>query len=104
MTCEGKFESIYPALLTIIRNIAPYQRNLARATSTKMQDIFTRMARAEFLLKNENASILIPEYLDAINSILENYYDGTFELFLPRIIDASKDDIAVVEVETGDIS
>ncbi|EME43457.1 hypothetical protein DOTSEDRAFT_72743 [Dothistroma septosporum NZE10] len=75
VACEGKMESIYPALLTVLSNIAPYQRNLARATSTKMLDMFQRMSRADFILNHENANVIIPEYLDAINGILENYLD-----------------------------
>ncbi|KAK4615870.1 hypothetical protein CLAFUW4_10704 [Fulvia fulva] len=71
-----KFEAIYPASLTVLRNIAPYQSNLARATSTKMQDMFQRMCSAEFICKTESAGVLISEYLDAINSVLANYYQG----------------------------
>ncbi|KAK4623046.1 uncharacterized protein CLAFUR5_07371 [Fulvia fulva] len=74
VSCEGKFEAIYPALLTVLRNIAPYQRNLARATSTKMQDMFQRMCSAQWLVNKENTDVLIIEYLDAVNSILGNNY------------------------------
>ncbi|KAF1822772.1 uncharacterized protein K489DRAFT_318710 [Dissoconium aciculare CBS 342.82] len=71
-TPKGRLEAVYPALLSIISNIAPYQRGLARATSSKMIDLFTLLSSPSFLLASENNHTLVMKLLDAINGILDN--------------------------------
>jgi hypothetical protein len=75
-TPKGRLEAVYPALLSIISNIAPYQRGLARATSSKMIDLFTLLSSPSFLLASENNHTLVMKLLDAINGILDNTVKG----------------------------
>jgi hypothetical protein len=62
--------------LTIIKNIAPQQKNLARATSSKLMSLFEMLASPTFLLANDSNSALLISLLEACNSILEHQYDG----------------------------
>lgn len=69
-------ESLYPALLAIISNIAPEVQNLQRATSSKLLDVFSRFSTPAFLLANESNHTLLFPVLDAINAILGHQFSG----------------------------
>lgn len=69
---------MYPALLSTIHNIAPYQKNLARATSSKIMDLFTLLSSPSFLLANDQNYKLLTTLLETINGILENNLAGMF--------------------------
>ncbi|KAK5276253.1 hypothetical protein LTR16_011516, partial [Cryomyces antarcticus] len=56
---NGKLDAIYPALLAIINNIAPYIQNLERATSNKLLDLFKSLSSPRFLLANETNHTLL---------------------------------------------
>jgi hypothetical protein len=75
-TPKGRLEAVYPALLSIINNIAPYQLDLARATSSKIMDLFTLLSSPTFLLANESNHSLVMRLIDAINGILDNHVKG----------------------------
>jgi hypothetical protein len=83
-TPKGRLEAVYPALLSIISNVAPYQLGLARATSSKMMDLFTLLSSPSFLLASESNHTLVMKLLDAINSILDNHLKGRPSGFVER--------------------
>lgn len=75
-TTKGRLESIYPALLAIVVNIAPFVRDLQRATSSKLLDLFVSMSSPKFLLANETNHTLLLSLLEALNAILDHQYEG----------------------------
>ena len=76
-TTGGRLESIYPALLAIIGNVAPYCKNLQRATSSKLLDLFVQMSSPKFLLEKETNHTMLQLLLQAMNAILEHQFEGT---------------------------
>ncbi len=70
-TTQGRLESIYPALLAIVHNIAPNVRDLQRATSSKLLDLFISMSSPSFLLEKEPNHQLLMQLLQAMDAILE---------------------------------
>ena len=73
---QGRLESIYPALLAILSNIAPFVRDLQRATSSKLLDLFISMSSPTFLLEKEPNHQLLMQLLQAIDAILEYQAEG----------------------------
>ncbi|KAF3280859.1 hypothetical protein TWF970_002539 [Orbilia oligospora] len=73
---KGKFGAIYPALLAIISNVAPYVQNLSSAASGKLVQLFTSMSSPSFLLANESNHTLLHSLLEAMNSIIEHQYSS----------------------------
>lgn len=71
-------EFVYPALVEVIRNVAPAQRNLARATSSKLMALYAMLIRSEFLLMNEFNHAMTASMLDAINAVLECNFAGAY--------------------------
>ncbi|KAK5166734.1 uncharacterized protein LTR77_008278 [Saxophila tyrrhenica] len=65
-------ESLHPALLAIINNIAPYVQDLQRATSSMLLNAFVSMSQPSFLLANETNYVLLFSLLDAMNALLEH--------------------------------
>ena len=70
-------ESLHPALLAIINNIAPYVQDLQRATSSMLLNAFVSMSQPSFLLANETNYVLLFSLLDAMNALLEHQQEGT---------------------------
>ncbi|KAK1060650.1 hypothetical protein LTR74_011665 [Friedmanniomyces endolithicus] len=70
-TTQGRPESIYPALLAIVNNIASNVRDLQRATSSKLLDLFISMSSPSFLLEKEPNHQLLMQLLQAMDAILE---------------------------------
>lgn len=75
-TTKGRLESIYPALLAIINNIAPYVQDLQRATCTKLLDLFISFSSPVFLLANDSNHTLLLSLLEAMCAILDHQYDA----------------------------
>ena len=71
-------ESSCLTILTIINNIAPELRDLQRATSSKLLDIFVRFSTPAFLFANETNHILLSSILESINAILKFQHHGEF--------------------------
>lgn len=94
-TTSGRLESIYPALLAIVNNIAPYVRDLQRATSSKLLDLFAQISSPRFLLEKESNHHMLQLLLQAMNAILEHQYDGTS---LARVLDVSGTDLLVPQL------
>ncbi|KAG8665955.1 hypothetical protein FPOAC2_11040 [Fusarium poae] len=79
-TSQGKLSAIYPALLAVINNIAPYLEGLSSTSSSKLMQLFSSMSSPSFLLANETNHTLLHSLLESINSILENKYRKNPEL------------------------
>jgi hypothetical protein len=71
---KGRLESIYPALLAIVNNIAPYVQDLQRATCTKLLDLFISFSSPTFLLANDSNHTLLLSLLEAMCAILDHQY------------------------------
>lgn len=71
-----ELESVYPALVAIIKNVVPSQKNLARATSSKMMSLFEMLSSPGFLFANDSNNALLIGFLEACNEILENHFEG----------------------------
>ncbi|PTU17774.1 hypothetical protein P175DRAFT_0465913 [Aspergillus ochraceoroseus IBT 24754] len=73
-TSKGKLNAVYPALLAVINNIAPYVEHLSPATCSKILQLFSSMSAPSFLLANETNHTLLASVLESINSILEHNF------------------------------
>ncbi|KAK4204249.1 high-temperature-induced dauer-formation protein-domain-containing protein [Triangularia verruculosa] len=73
-TSQGKLTAIYPALLAIINNIAPYLDGLGAPTCSKIMHLFNSMSSPSFLLANETNHSLLRSLLEAINAVIEHQY------------------------------
>ncbi|USW51319.1 hypothetical protein Slin15195_G046380 [Septoria linicola] len=72
-TSQGRLEPVYPALFNIIKNVAPYTKNLQRATSSKLMKLFEMLAAPSFCMKNDTNHVILKSLLDAFNAILDNH-------------------------------
>lgn len=77
-TSQGKLTAIYPALLAVINNIAPYLEGLSGPTCSKIVQLFNSMSSPSFLLANETNHGLLRSLLEAINATIEHKYIGEF--------------------------
>ena len=77
---KGKLDAIYPALLAIINNIAPYAKNLSISACSKLMQLFASMSAPSFLLANENNHTLLQSLLESINAIIEHQYTSNANL------------------------
>jgi hypothetical protein len=75
-TTKGRLESIYPALLAIVNNIAPYVQDLQRATCTKLLDLFISFSSPAFLLANDSNHTLLLSLLEAMSAVLDHQHDA----------------------------
>ncbi|KAF7542517.1 hypothetical protein G7Z17_g11501 [Cylindrodendrum hubeiense] len=79
-TSQGKLTAIYPALLAVINNIAPYLEGLSGASSSKLLQLFSSMSAPSFLLANDSNHNLLHSLLESISSIIENKYSKNPDL------------------------
>ena len=79
---KGKLDAIYPALLAIINNVAPYMENLNSVACVKLMQLFASMSSPSFLMANETNHTLLTSLLESINSIVEHKYSGESGLAL----------------------
>ncbi|KAM3500403.1 hypothetical protein MY10362_006421 [Beauveria mimosiformis] len=73
-TSQGGLTAIYPALLAIINNIAPYVENLGASGSSQLMHLFVLMSSPSFLLANETNHPLLRSLLESISTIIEHKY------------------------------
>jgi hypothetical protein len=78
-THKGRLDAVQPALLAILNNIAPHLENLARATSSKLLQLYATMSSPSFLLANETNHTLLLSLLEVLNAIVEHQYSSKFE-------------------------
>ncbi|EGX94961.1 High-temperature-induced dauer-formation protein-like protein [Cordyceps militaris CM01] len=79
-TSQGGLTAIYPALLAIINNIAPYIENLGASGSSQLMHLFALMSSPSFLLANETNHTLLRSLLESINTIIEHKYKENAQL------------------------
>ena len=77
---KGKLDAIYPALLAIINNIAPYLKNLSISTCSKLMQLLASMSAPSFLLANESNHTLLQSLLESISAIVEHRYTSNANL------------------------
>lgn len=77
-TSKGNLDTVYPALLTILTNIAPHIKHISPSASSKVVQLFSAMSAPSFLLANETNHTLLASLLDFINAILEHGFTGGF--------------------------
>jgi hypothetical protein len=81
-TSQGRLTAIYPALLAVINNIAPYIEGLSATGSTKLMQLFSSISSPSFLLANDTNHNLLHSLLDSISSIVEHKHRKNPELVL----------------------
>lgn len=84
-TSQGSLSAIYPALLAIINNIAPYVENLGASGSSQLMHLFVLMSSPSFLLANETNHTLLRSLLESINTIVEHKYKENVQLVVAII-------------------
>ncbi|KAJ3492830.1 hypothetical protein NLG97_g5123 [Lecanicillium saksenae] len=84
-TSQGGLTAIYPALLAIINNIAPYIENLGASGSSQLMHLFVLMSSPSFLLANETNHTLLRSLLESINTIVEHKYKENTQLVVAII-------------------
>lgn len=73
-TSKGKLDTVYPALLTILNNVAPYIKHISPSACSKLIQLFSSMSAPSFLLANETNHTLLASLLDFVNAILEHNF------------------------------
>lgn len=73
-TSKGRLDTIYPALLAIISNMAPHTQKLSITACAKLMQLFSTMSSPSFLLANETNHTLLQSLLEAINAMVEHQY------------------------------
>lgn len=71
---KGKLDAIYPALLAIINNVAPFTEHLSAATCSKLLQLFASMSSPSFLFANDTNHALLQSLLESINAVIEHQY------------------------------
>ena len=67
-------ETVYPALLAILNNVAPYLQFMSAATCSKILQLFGSMSAPSFLLANETNHTLLGSVLEFVNAVVENQF------------------------------
>lgn len=73
-TSKGHLDTVYPALLIILNNIAPYIKHISPSACSKIIQLFSSMSAPSFLLANETNHTLLASLLDFVNTILEHNF------------------------------
>ncbi|KAJ5637152.1 Nuclear pore complex component [Penicillium lividum] len=73
-TSKGNLDTVYPALMIILNNVAPYIQQISAVTCPKIIQLFSSMSAPSFLLANETNHSLLASMLDFINAILEHNF------------------------------
>ncbi|PLB35759.1 Hid1 family protein [Aspergillus candidus] len=73
-TSKGTLTAVYPALLAIVNNLAPYVEHMSPAACSKILQLFSSMSAPSFLLANDSNHNLLTSVLESINSILEHKF------------------------------
>lgn len=77
-TSKGNLDTVYPVLLVILNNIAPYVQHVSAGACSKIIQLFSSMSAPSFLLANETNHTLLASLLDFINAMLEHNFTGTY--------------------------
>lgn len=79
---QGNFTAIYPALLAVINNIAPYVTSLSASGSSQLMHLFSSMSSPSFLLANETNHQLLHSLMESISAIIDHNYRKNPELLV----------------------
>ncbi|KTW29776.1 hypothetical protein T552_04096 [Pneumocystis carinii B80] len=71
-TSKGALSCLFPYMLSILINIAPYAQNLSILSCTKLMQLFYSFSSFSFLLANENNHNLLRNLLEVFNRIIEH--------------------------------
>ncbi|KAJ5381871.1 Nuclear pore complex component [Penicillium cataractarum] len=71
-TSKGNLDTVYPALLIILNNVAPHIKHMSPSACSKVIQLFSSMSAPSFLLANETNHTLLASLLDFINAVLEH--------------------------------
>ncbi|KAJ5907090.1 uncharacterized protein N7473_004006 [Penicillium subrubescens] len=71
-TSKGNLDTVYPALLIILTNVAPHIKHISPSACSKVIQLFSSMSAPSFLLANETNHTLLASLLDVINAVLEH--------------------------------
>ncbi|KAJ8122551.1 hypothetical protein ONZ43_g1283 [Nemania bipapillata] len=74
-TSQGKLTAIYPALLAVVSNVAPYLKGISSTTCSRLIQLFSSMSSPSFLLANDTNHVLLTSLLESITAILEHQYE-----------------------------
>jgi len=77
--------AVYPALLAVTNNIAPYVEHLSPGACSRILQLFSSMSTPSFLLANETNHKLLASILESINSILEHQFSSMFRVAVLNI-------------------
>jgi hypothetical protein len=77
-TSKGNLDTVYPALLIILTNVAPHIQHISPSACSKVIQLFSSMSAPSFLLANETNHTLLASLLDFINAVVEHGFAGTF--------------------------
>lgn len=81
-TSQGKFTTVYPALLAVIANISGHVIDISAITSAKLLQLFASMSAPSFLLANESNHELLQSILESMNEIIEHQYSSKWHACL----------------------
>ena len=76
MLGKGKLDTIYPALLAILSNIAAYVRGISQTSCDKLIQLFAIFSSTQFLFLKESNHQLLHSLLEAFNAIIEHQKDS----------------------------
>ncbi|KAK0459482.1 high-temperature-induced dauer-formation protein-domain-containing protein [Desarmillaria tabescens] len=69
-TTSGSLNSLYPALIITLSNLAPYFKNLSVTSSARLIQLFTSFSNPLFLLADEGHPRLLFFMLEVFNSVI----------------------------------
>ncbi|KAM6500834.1 High-temperature-induced dauer-formation domain containing protein [Amanita muscaria] len=86
---SGGVNSLYPALIITLSNLAPYFKNLSMTASSKLMQLFTSFSNPLFLLADEGHPRLVFFMLEVFNSVIFHHPSNNSNL-LCCILSSSK--------------
>ncbi|KAI9892200.1 MAG: hypothetical protein M1814_001659 [Vezdaea aestivalis] len=75
---KGQLNSVYPALLAILNNIAAHLEDISVSASTRILQLFSSMSSPSFLLANETNHDLLRAILEFISTVIEHQYSSKY--------------------------
>ena len=80
---------LYKSLISIISNSAPYAKNLSKASSEAILELFKKFSKPSFLKESEGNCKILTNLCEGINYILQYHDDGN-EVFLFHLMEEKK--------------
>lgn len=73
---SGGLDAIQPALVSILRNVAPHVESIGRESSERLLKLFTIFSAPSFLLAKDNNHLVLQFLLEAINAMVEHNFQS----------------------------